>query len=107
MDDATLTKLRTRLEEERASVERRIADEAGGMGGREEGFADSAHVTAERSEKLAFVEQLQTHKEEIDAAFRRIEEGTYGNCERCGQPISPERLEAIPATRLCVNCASA
>lgn len=43
--------------------------------------------------------------EEIDAALRRISEGTYGRCERCGRPIPVARLRALPATRFCVECA--
>lgn len=39
---------------------------------------------------------------EVDAAQARLEEGRYGNCERCGRPIDDERLEALPATRLCL-----
>lgn len=42
---------------------------------------------------------------EIAAAFRRLEEGTYDTCEECGGRISPERLEALPYTRHCVDCA--
>ncbi|MBI3304101.1 MAG: TraR/DksA C4-type zinc finger protein [Deltaproteobacteria bacterium] len=42
---------------------------------------------------------------EIDAALRRIAEGTYGTCEGCGQSIAAARLRALPATRFCVDCA--
>jgi DnaK suppressor protein len=41
----------------------------------------------------------------IDAALRRIEEGSYGDCARCEEPIDPRRLDADPATPLCVVCA--
>jgi RNA polymerase-binding transcription factor DksA len=44
---------------------------------------------------------------EIEAALYRLDQGTYGNCERCGVLISSARLEAIPYTRHCVNCHSA
>lgn len=43
--------------------------------------------------------------EEIDAALRRIADGTYGVCEGCEQPIPEARLRALPATRFCVDCA--
>jgi RNA polymerase-binding transcription factor DksA len=39
----------------------------------------------------------------IDAALGRIDEGTYGRCERCGGPIEPERLEALPWATLCIE----
>ncbi len=42
---------------------------------------------------------------EIDAALRRIAEGTYGTCEECRSPIAEERLCAVPAARFCVDCA--
>jgi RNA polymerase-binding transcription factor DksA len=42
---------------------------------------------------------------EARAALRRIDEGTYGQCERCGQPITKARLEALPFARQCVKCA--
>jgi DnaK suppressor protein len=106
VDQAKLEDLRVVLEGERGTVDRQLADYAGpdlGSSG-EEGFSDSAHATAERDELLLVVEQLQMHKDELGAALDRIHRGTYGMCERCGQPIPEERLEAIPATRLCVTC---
>ncbi|GGX56323.1 TraR/DksA family transcriptional regulator [Streptomyces fructofermentans] len=41
---------------------------------------------------------------EIDAAFGRIEDGTYGVCQGCPKPIPVERLEILPYTRFCVPC---
>jgi DnaK suppressor protein len=41
---------------------------------------------------------------EIDAALARIEDGRYGTCERCAEPIPTERLEVLPMTRLCTHC---
>lgn len=43
---------------------------------------------------------------QIDAALARIEDGTYGDCVKCGDPISEKRLEALPATPFCKNCAT-
>ena len=70
----------------------------------DEGFADSAQATTGRSELLALVEQLRTHYAEVTAALTRLENGTYGKCENCGNEIPIERLEAIPAASLCVEC---
>lgn len=42
----------------------------------------------------------------IDAALARLEDGSYGECVKCGNPISAERLHAVPDAPLCVNCAS-
>ena len=41
---------------------------------------------------------------EIDEALRRIDEGTYGQCERCGKPIDERRLEAMPTARFDAQC---
>ncbi len=41
----------------------------------------------------------------IDAALARMEDGSYGTCAKCGDPISDERLSAVPTAALCRNCA--
>jgi RNA polymerase-binding transcription factor DksA len=56
---------------------------------------------------MALREQAKARVEQIKKAMRRLEEGTYHTCERCGREIEPERLEAIPETALCTNCAHA
>ncbi|TFL18792.1 TraR/DksA family transcriptional regulator [Jannaschia formosa] len=56
------------------------------------------------------LEALEVHDRNelraIDAALARIEEGTYGDCAKCGEPISAERLEAVPTAALCRSCAA-
>jgi DnaK suppressor protein len=52
-----------------------------------------------------FLENEQHIVTESRAALERIEAGTYGSCENCGQEIGRERLEALPYTRFCVQCA--
>lgn len=47
----------------------------------------------------------QAELRRIDAALGRIEDGSYGLCVKCGEPIAPARLEALPDTPHCVNCA--
>ena len=42
----------------------------------------------------------------ITAALKRIEEGSYGTCTSCGEPVGDKRLEAVPDAALCINCAS-
>ena len=61
-------------------------------------------MTAERSQQITLVEQLRTRRADIIAALRKIDDGTYGKCESCGQEIPIERLEAVPAATLCVSC---
>ena len=41
--------------------------------------------------------------EDVERALRQLDNGTYGICESCGRPISPERLDANPASRLCIE----
>ena len=72
----------------------------------DEGFADSGQVTAERGEVDALAGSLSENLAEIEAALEKLEAGTYGQCEDCGQAIAPARLEAMPSARLCIACAS-
>ncbi len=69
-----------------------------------EGFADAAAITAERTEVLGLVETLKVHLDAVDEALTQIEAGSYGTCDSCGSRISPERMEARPISRLCINC---
>ena len=69
-------------------------------------FADSSQVTAERGETDVLVAELRSALHEIERALERLAAGTYGVCERCGNPISVARLEAMPATTTCITCAS-
>jgi DnaK suppressor protein len=72
----------------------------------DEGFADSGQVTAERGEVDAIAGNLNENLAEIEAALVKIEDGTYGQCEDCGETIAPARLEAMPSARFCITCAS-
>ena len=54
----------------------------------------------------ASVQRRAAQLREIDAAIRRIDDGSYGDCERCEEPINPRRLDADPTARLCIDCAS-
>jgi DnaK suppressor protein len=67
------------------------------------GRGDPTVYTWERN--LARRERAQDRLEKLEAALRRIEEGTYGVCEACGRAIEPERLAALPTVTLCVVCA--
>ena len=66
---------------------------------------EGATIAFERSQVGALVRQARVHLDEIDAALARIEEGTYGTCERCGEPIGEGRIEARPVARTCIRCA--
>lgn len=59
----------------------------------------------ERSQSSALLQQSEQHLRDIDAALLRLDEGTYGDCTRCGRPIAIGRLQARPQSPLCIHCA--
>jgi RNA polymerase-binding transcription factor DksA len=67
---------------------------------------EGATIAFERAQVAALLRQAGSRIEEIDFALERLSEGTYGQCERCGQPIGAARLAARPASRTCITCAS-
>ncbi len=72
----------------------------------DEGFADSSQVTAERGELDAIAGTLADSLREVEDALGKLDAGTFGACESCGNEIPVARLEAKPAARLCITCAS-
>jgi DnaK suppressor protein len=72
----------------------------------DEESGEGGTVTVDRERNLALSGQAAMAVEEIDAAMARIDEKTYGYCERCFQPIPKPRLRALPYARLCVACKS-
>ena len=89
------------LEQLQASVrptdERR---EGSPFGKREE----EATEVLELEKRLALEKSMMDHLAEIEHALHKFEEGTYGSCDVCGQPIDPARLEALPQANLCLKC---
>jgi RNA polymerase-binding protein DksA len=66
--------------------------------------ADAASETFERTKNYALDENFREIIDSIDEALRKIEDGTYGTCDRCAQPIKVDRLKAIPYATLCIQC---
>jgi DnaK suppressor protein len=64
---------------------------------------DIGTETFEHEKNQSLLEQVNDELLQIEAAFQRLEQGTYGICQACGRPIGDERLEAMPATRFCVD----
>ena len=105
-----------RLERERAETLHRLDlltrqfDEV--VAAAQDSNADDEHdpegttIAYERSQLDALVSQTRGELAEIDAAIGRLATGTYGLCERCGEPIAPARLDARPLSRRCIDCAS-
>ena len=67
-------------------------------------LADDATSTYDRELDATLEGNEERALEAIDAALARIENGTYGLCANCGEPIAAERLEAVPWTTQCINC---
>lgn len=66
---------------------------------------EGASTAFERQQVSALLEQAAARLVDLDAALVRIDDGTYGACERCGETISVGRLEARPSARTCISCA--
>ncbi|MDZ5663988.1 TraR/DksA family transcriptional regulator [Nocardioides sp. zg-1308] len=107
---------RRRLAEERRLALDRLASLTGDheavVAASRDTNADDEHdpeghtIAFERSQIGALIAHVRRHLDELDAATGRVDAGTYGRCEGCGRPIGDARLEALPATRTCITCAS-
>ena len=67
-------------------------------------LGETATATLDREIDYSLEENSEQVLRAIDGALQRIEDGTYGTCTTCGQPISEERLEAIPYATECIDC---
>jgi DnaK suppressor protein len=67
-------------------------------------LADTATVTLDREIDYTLEENSEHVLKEIDRALAKIEAGSFGTCETCGQPIAEERLLAIPYATQCIDC---
>jgi DnaK suppressor protein len=110
--DTELARSRLRAERDRLEGVRQAADRlsagAAEAAQRELSSADQhpaelATETIERELDQSVVQAAQAELVECDEALRRLDEGKYGLCDECGQPISDARLEAMPFTRYCVE----
>ena len=63
-----------------------------------------ATETLELEKRLTLGKRIQGQLTETDRALQKIKDGTYGSCEKCGHPINPARLEALPSATLCMMC---
>lgn len=93
-EQARLSHLRARLVRD---TEDSVATASGEMG------ADMGTDTFERERAVSMLSDVEVELDEVRLAFERLAVGRYGLCESCGQPIDPNRLEAVPATRYCLS----
>ncbi|MBI4123101.1 MAG: TraR/DksA C4-type zinc finger protein [Parcubacteria group bacterium] len=118
MDKELLLQLKEVLEKERSLVEQELSSFAkkdtklpGDWDTQHprvpEGNEEEAADEVEEYESNISVEQeLELKLKEVTSALDRIAKGTYGTCEKCGEPIQKERLLAIPSARTCERCMS-
>jgi RNA polymerase-binding transcription factor DksA len=104
--ETLLESVREQLTAERVRLAEQLARLGLDADNLDENFADSGQVTAERGELEDLTGSLLETLQEIDDALAKLADGRYGLCEECGQPIGEARLEAMPAARLCIACAS-
>lgn len=66
--------------------------------------AAAATQVFEQQRDLALREKNEQHLAAVERAITRLDDGTFGTCARCGRPIAPERLEALPWAAHCIDC---
>lgn len=91
------------LEKTRESAREGGKDETSGYGN---AVGEAATETSAKERDMALIENLEHVRQQVEYALKRLEEGTYGTCETCGEPIPRERLEALPFAGQCVACKS-
>jgi DnaK suppressor protein len=114
MDASRLADIRAELEHDRSQQLELLeehgadpySDEVRDLQIANDGFADSAQATEERSELLAVIEGARQRLHAIEAALHRIDEGHYGTCVDCSGEIPEARLEVRPTAVRCVACAT-
>src|SRR2546423_13280735 len=101
---------RARARERVAALEREfaaLAEAASAAGTDDEHDPEGATLAFERQHTAALLDAAREQVTALDDALRRLAEGRYGACDRCGQPIVAERLAARPAAATCVRCTDA
>ena len=100
-----LDPVRAELEREREILREKVQelDSRGDDLDYDDNFADSAQVAAEMGENRVLYDQLRRDLDDIEKALERMDAGTYGTCEVCGTDIGEDRLEVMPATRVCIE----
>jgi DnaK suppressor protein len=113
LDDlrARLTSERAELAEQLATIEDQTfattqSDLSGDVGLDDEA-ADAGTATFEREKDLSIENNVRDLMQKIDRALKRMDEGTYGTCDRCGKPIEKARVKALPYVDLCIKDAQA
>jgi DnaK suppressor protein len=106
-----LDEISTRLHARRDELERELAGltappEAGATVSFGKRVGDGTAEAVERITTTVTARALTRSVAQIDRALEKLGDGTYGVCDACGTEIPEERLEAIPATSMCVQCST-
>ncbi|HAN70951.1 MAG TPA: DNA-binding protein [Actinobacteria bacterium] len=97
-----------RLQGELVSAEEGLADLIRDSGdGAGDDQADAGSKTFEREHEMSLANNARSMVEQVEHALQRLEQGTYGICESCGNPIGKYRLQAFPRATLCMTCKQA
>ena len=106
--DAVRRELEARRDNTRDRVET-LAErpELGAPQGFGKRIGDGTTEAISRLTDIGVGRSLETGLERVERALAKLDEDTYGTCDRCGGPIAPKRLEAMPDSTLCVECAAA
>lgn len=78
-----------------------MRDDSGGAG---DDSADAGEKVLEREQELTLTHHARALLEQSQRALGRLDDGTYGECEQCGNPVGKLRLQAFPRATLCVAC---
>jgi RNA polymerase-binding protein DksA len=81
-----------------------LEEESGEESSFDNHLGDTATVTYDREMDFTLEDNSEAVLNAIEKALRKIADGTYGICERCGKQIAEERLEALPYAELCIDC---
>lgn len=101
--DAEREKLQGLVAELRSETRPDETDAEGELSSHDQHSSDSGNETTEEQKDLGILESLETELAEVEAALRRLDEGTYGVDEVTGDPIDPARLDARPQARTNVD----
>jgi DnaK suppressor protein len=110
LDDALLAALREELEADREALQQQIARldeefaEESSTRPTSDDEVDAGSATSERERTMSLARHARGQLALIEQALGRMDDGTYGSCTSCGNPIPPARLEARPQSVLCVTC---
>jgi RNA polymerase-binding protein DksA len=106
MTESTAADSRAALEAERVRLREELAATIEAPGQMTYGSqAAAASRVFEQQRDLALRDRATQQLALVEAALARLDAGTFGRCLRCGKPIAPERLEALPWAEHCIDCA--